>query len=220
MAVAAIVVAGGSGQRFGRAKQFDLLAGRRILDWSIAAASSVADELVVVVPAEAVVSETAGEVAQLHRALVVAGGATRSASVRAGLGAVSARASVVVVHDAARPLASPALFRAVVAAISEGADGAIPGVPVRDTLKRSVSGVVVATVDREGLVGAQTPQAFRAEVLRAAHAEEPDATDDAGLVEAAGGRVVVVPGEARNLKLTSPDDLPLLEALLAAGAGA
>jgi 2-C-methyl-D-erythritol 4-phosphate cytidylyltransferase len=213
VAVAAIVVAGGSGRRFGRAKQFDLLSGRRILDWSVEAAASAASEVVVVVPAEAVAAEAEGEVVRRLAARVVAGGATRAESVRAGLEAVSDQASIVVVHDAARPLASADLFRAVIAAVEAGADGAVPGVSVPDTLKRVADGVVVATVDREELVRVQTPQAFRADVLRGAHRDEPEATDDAGLVEAAGGRVVVVPGDPRNIKLTSPDDLVVLEAL-------
>jgi 2-C-methyl-D-erythritol 4-phosphate cytidylyltransferase len=153
-------------------------------------------------------------------ATVVSGGATRAASVRAGLAAVSPDATVIVVHDAARPLASASLFRSVVAVVSsssdsQAVDGAVPGVPVRDTLKKvDPGGVVLATVAREELVAVQTPQAFRADVLRRAHEGEPEATDDAGLVEAVGGRVIVVPGEAQNIKLTSPDDLAMLEALL------
>jgi 2-C-methyl-D-erythritol 4-phosphate cytidylyltransferase len=220
LVVVAIVVAGGSGERFGRAKQFDLLSGRRVLDWSIEAAASVATEVVVVVPAEAVADESQRQLALHLGAKVVAGGPSRAASVRAGLGAVSADASIVVVHDAARPLASHELFRSVISGVEAGADGAIPGVSVPDTLKKVVESVVVETVDREELVGAQTPQAFRADVLRAAHQGEPEATDDAGLVEAAGGRVVVVPGDPRNLKLTSQDDLVVLEALLAVGSQA
>ena len=120
-----------------------------------------------------------------------------------------------MVHDAARPAASAALFAAVVAAVRTGADGAVPGVPVVDTIKRVHGGAVVATVDRAELVAVQTPQAFRAPVLRAAHVGEPDASDDAALVEAAGGRVVVVPGEPANVKLTTPADRSRLEAALA-----
>ena len=138
---------------------------------------------------------------------VVLGGATRSSSVRAALAVLPAEADVVVVHDAARPLAGPALFEAVVAEVRAGADGAIPGIPIADTVKRVRDGQVVATLDRAELVAAQTPQAFRADVLRRAHRGEPEATDDAALVEAAGGRVVVVPGDPDNLKLTTPADL-------------
>lgn len=126
---------------------------------------------------------------------------------RAGLAAVPADAEVVLVHDAARPLASPALFDAVVEAIDAGADGAVPALDVTDTVKRVAAGVVVETLDRSGLVTVQTPQAFRADTLRKAHAAGVDATDDAGLVERAGGRVVIVTGETSNIKITDPGDL-------------
>jgi len=125
----------------------------------------------------------------------------------------------VIVHDAARPFASVALFEAVVAAIAAGADGAVPGVPVTDTVKRVHGDAVVATLDRSELVTVQTPQAFAASILRAAHASGGDDTDDAALVEAAGGRVVVVPGDAVNAKLTTPHDLELARADVARLAG-
>jgi 2-C-methyl-D-erythritol 4-phosphate cytidylyltransferase len=148
----------------------------------------------------------------------VEGGPTRSASVRRGLAAVPASADIVVVHDGARPFASPALFQAVVDAVADGADGAVPALPVTDTIKRvAPGGVVQETLDRAGLVTVQTPQAFAAVVLRAAHAAGAEATDDAALVEAAGGRVVAVPGEAANRKLTVPADLTWAEQQVAAG---
>ena len=177
-----------------------------MVDVSLDAARSVlrtrADGLVVVVPADRVEEKVSGA------DVTVAGGATRSASVRAGLAAVPADAAVIVVHDAARPLASPALFAAVVAALDEeGVDGAVPALPVTDTVKRVAGDAVVATLDRAELVAVQTPQAFRAEALRRAHASGLDATDDAALVELAGGRVVVVPGELTNLKITTSSDL-------------
>ena len=197
-----VVVAAGRGVRFGGAKQYEVIGGRRVLDWSLAAARTVSDGVVVVVD-----EQRAGSPEPLADA-VVAGGATRSASVRAGLAAVPSEAEVVVVHDAARPCASPALFASVIAAVVEGADAAVPGVPVADTVKRvDEGGVVVETLDRSSLVAVQTPQAFAAARLRASHAGGDDATDDAALVEAAGGRVVVVPGEPANLKLTGPGDL-------------
>jgi 2-C-methyl-D-erythritol 2,4-cyclodiphosphate synthase len=147
--------------------------------------------------------------------VVVAGGATRSASVRAGLAAVPADARIVAVHDGARPLASLALFEAVVAGVRAGADAVLPGVGVGDTLKRvGPGGVVEATVDRDLLVAVQTPQAFAADALRRAHAGDPEATDDGALVEAIGGRVVVVAGEPTNLKLTHPGDLAVAEGRL------
>jgi 2-C-methyl-D-erythritol 4-phosphate cytidylyltransferase len=203
----AVVVAGGSGSRFGAMKQYEPLGGRRVLDWSLDAARAGCQGVVLVVP-----SELVGKPEPLAD-VVVAGGATRSASVRAGLAAVPPDAATVLVHDAARPLASAALFEAVVAALAAGADAAVPAVAVTDTLRR-IDGV---PVDRSDLVAVQTPQGFRADALRAAHASEPEATDDASLVEAAGGCVVVVPGEVRNRKITDPDDLVVAEALLAAG---
>jgi 2-C-methyl-D-erythritol 4-phosphate cytidylyltransferase len=127
--------------------------------------------------------------------------------VRAGLAAVPPEAEIIVVHDAARPLAPRSLFAAVIDAVRAGADGAIPGLPVADTIKRVQGDRVAATIERDGLVAVQTPQAFRAEVLRAAHAGGGGATDDAALVEAAGGKVVVVPGDPLNLKITTPYDL-------------
>jgi 2-C-methyl-D-erythritol 4-phosphate cytidylyltransferase len=140
-------------------------------------------------------------------AAAVPGGPSRSESVRAGLAAVPPEAEIIVVHDAARPLAPAALFQAVVDAVRAGADAAVPALPVVDTLKQVDGGRVVATVDRDGLVAVQTPQAFRAAALRAAHAAGGVASDDAALVEAAGGSVVVVPGDPSNLKLTTPEDL-------------
>lgn len=201
MTVWAIVVAAGSGSRFGGPKQFAELEGRRVVDWALVASRSVADGVILVVPPAHLGDETpAADV-------VVAGGASRSDSVRAGLAAVPAGADVVIVHDGARPFAAPALFEAVVACVREGADAAIPGVPIVDTVKRVVDGRVVGTVDREGLVAVQTPQAFAADALRRAHAGGAEATDDAALVEAAGGRVMVVPGDPANTKITLRTDL-------------
>lgn len=210
-----ILVAAGSGSRFGGPKQFQLLAGRTVLDRSLATARSVAEGVVVVVPGGP------GEPPPVPGAdAVVAGGATRSGSVRAGLAAVPADVDVIVVHDAARPLAGPELYGAVVAAVAAGADCAVPGLAVPDTVKRvGPDGRVAATLDRAELVLVQTPQAFSAPVLRRAHASGPEATDDAAVVEAAGGRVVVVPGDGRNIKITHPRDLAVAEALLGAPCG-
>ena len=132
----------------------------------------------------------------------------------AGLAAVPSSADIVLVHDAARPLAGDELFRAVIDAIRAGADGAIPGIAVADTIKRVDGRRVVATVPRDNLVTVQTPQAFRASALRDAHRDGAEGTDDAALVEAAGGTVVVVEGERTNLKITGPEDLMLMRALL------
>jgi 2-C-methyl-D-erythritol 4-phosphate cytidylyltransferase len=210
----AIVVAGGSATRFGHPKQFAELGGRQVLEHSLDAARRFSDGTVLVLPQSALPSASSWRCER-----VVAGGATRAASVRAGLAALPEACEVVVVHDAARPLATPALFEAVIAAVVAGADGAVPGVPLTDTVKRVHGGEVVETLDRASLVAVQTPQAFRAEALRRAHAGEPEATDDAGLLEAIGARVVVVPGERGNLKLTRPADLVTAAALLEADAG-
>lgn len=240
------MVAGGSGQRFGRPKQFESLSGPgsgetnpeastvRVMDRSVAIAAGASDGVVVVVPPEVVDRERAG--LESVRIRVVAGGRTRSESVRRGLDAVPDDATVICVHDAARPFAGPDLFAAVVAAVAGEAtdgppsrpDGAVPGVPVTDTIKVVDGDTVVETPDRSTLVAVQTPQAFRAEVLRAVHAADADdadadadaerpaanpapvatsATDDASMVEAAGGRVVVVPGDPGNVKITRPEDL-------------
>lgn len=202
----AIVVAAGSGRRFGAVKQYEPLAGRRVLDWSLAAARAAADGVVLVVP-----PDRAGDAEPLADA-VVPGAATRSGSVRAGLAAVPDAAGVVVVHDGARPLADAATFAAVVAAVRAGADAALPGLPVSDTLRARTG----ALVDRDELVAVQTPQAFRAAALRRAHAGGAEATDDATLVEASGGKVVVVDGSPTNVKITHPTDLAVAEALLRA----
>jgi 2-C-methyl-D-erythritol 4-phosphate cytidylyltransferase len=202
-----IVVAAGFGRRFGGAKQFEILADRPVHEWAVESTRSVAAGVVLVVPAGR--ESDAGLLATADR--VVAGGETRAASVRAGLRVVPADAGIVVVHDAARPLASVELFRAVVEAVSGGADGAIPAVHVWDTLKRVDGTVVRGTVDRSDLVRVQTPQAFRASALREGHESEPEATDDASVIEALGGVVVVVPGEEGNLKVTTAADLAFLE---------
>lgn len=205
----AVVVAAGQARRFGRPKQYEMLGDTRVLDWSLAAARASCDGVVLVVGPDMADHPEPGADA------VVAGGLTRSASVRCGLAAVPSDAEVIVVHDAARPLAPVRLFEAVVAAVVDGAAGAVCAVAVADTVKRVVGGVVTETLDRSGLWAVQTPQAFVAEALRAAHAGVPEATDDAALVEAAGGRVVVVEGDSRNRKLTEPLDLVVAEALVA-----
>jgi 2-C-methyl-D-erythritol 4-phosphate cytidylyltransferase len=221
-----VVVAAGSGRRFGGPKQFASVAGRLVVEWSVAAARAATDGVVVVVPPgnQAVGPSTFGADA------VVEGGPTRSASVRLGLAAVPAIADVVIVHDAARPLAVPALFQAVIAAVSgtgisgsaDGADGAVCAVPVVDTIKRVVdSGGVITvgtTLERSDLVAVQTPQAFRADVLRRAHSDRTavaEPTDDATLVEALGGSVRVVPGDPANIKVTTRADLFFVEHMLA-----
>jgi 2-C-methyl-D-erythritol 4-phosphate cytidylyltransferase / 2-C-methyl-D-erythritol 2,4-cyclodiphosphate synthase len=172
------------------------------------------DPVIVVVPPEHV-ALARSLCTGLARTVVTAGGATRRASVTAGLELVATEN--VVVHDAARPFLQPRWVELVSSAL-EDADGAIVAVPVDDTLKRVAGGRVVATVDRTDLWTAQTPQAFRVDALRAAHRAAVDegleATDDAQLVETYGGRVVVIEGERTNLKLTYPEDFALAESIM------
>ena len=203
MSTWAIVVAGGSGERFGQRKQYLALGAERVLDWALRSAAERTDGIVLVVPADAV------DHPEPLASRVVAGGASRSDSVRAGLAAVPADATTIVVHDAARPVPMPGIWERVLAAIDAGADAAVPAVPLADTL-REVDG---GTVDRSRYVAVQTPQAFRATLLRAAHATASHGTDDASLVEAAGGRVVVVDGDPANIKITTPIDLSVAELL-------
>lgn len=198
-----IVVAAGSGARFGGPKQFSILGDRRVLDWSVETAKTVSAGVVVVLPPT-----------EAEREGGVAGGATRSESVRRGLAAVPHDATIICVHDAARPFASAHLFREVIAQVRGGADGAVPALAVTDTIKQvNAQNIVVATPDRSTLVAVQTPQAFRASVLRDAHASSPEGTDDATLVEAMSKQVVVVAGESMNRKLTAPEDLEWARAM-------
>lgn len=205
--VAAILVAAGSGQRFGGAKQYEDLGGARVLDWSIAAARATCATVVLVVSPDRINDP------EPNVDVVVAGGATRSASVRAGLTVLSDATEVVVVHDAARPFATSALFHAVIGAVLDGADAAIPVTPIVDTLRRTNAGL--PPVGRDDVVAVQTPQAFRYRALMHAHAAEHDATDDATLVDASGGTVVTVPGAVRNRKITEPDDMLIARAFVA-----
>lgn len=198
-----IVVAAGSGARFGGPKQFLMLGDRRVLDWSMETARGVSNGVVVVLSS-----------ADAEREAGVVGGDTRSESVRCGLAAVPANATIICVHDAARPFASAHLYREVIVQVHQGADGAVPAIAVTDTIKQvNAHNVVVGTPDRSSLVAVQTPQAFRATVLRDAHALSPEGTDDATLVEQLGKQVVVVAGEAMNRKLTTPEDLEWARAI-------
>lgn len=203
------MVAAGTGQRFGGPKQLASLDGRPLVAWAVSAARSASDGVVVVTGRDLLDHP---QIRSLGADAVVAGGATRSASVRAGLANVPETAGIIVVHDAARPLADVELFLRVVAAVRNGADAAVPGVPVVDTLRRLDGGVV----DRDELVAVQTPQAFRAETLRDAHGRGGDATDDAGLVERLGGRVAVVHGIRDNLKVTEPRDVAIVQSIVTA----
>lgn len=199
----AVVVAGGTGSRFGRPKQVEPLGDQRVLDHSIAAMRPCVAGVVVV-------GSGLGTAAELDVDAVVPGGETRSASVRNGLDAVPERVTHVLIHDAARPLVPPDVVQGVVAAMETGARAVVPVVPVTDTLRSADGG----TVDRDRLVAVQTPQGFHLPTLAEAHAAQLDATDDAGLVEKLGVPVHHVPGSTRNLKITVPDDLIIAQAFL------
>lgn len=216
MRVAAILVAAGSGSRFGAevAKQFVPLAGKFVIRHAAEALAAHVDLLQPVGDAAAIATSLAG----LQHLAVVAGGTTRQDSVRAGLEALAPHApDIVLVHDAARPLIPPGTIPALLAAL-EHAAGAIPAAPVADTLKRVADGLITATVPRDSLYRAQTPQGFRFPILLAAHRAGAGAaaTDDAALLEAAGEPVAIVPGSDDNIKLTYAEDLPRLERTMTA----
>jgi len=215
----AIVLAAGSGERLGqdRPKAFVELAGRPLLAHAVGAALTCPEISLVVVAAPPGGEDLAhAMVESLGAHAVVTGGTTRRASVWAALQAVPADAAAIVCHDAARPFAPPGLFARVLAAL-DGADGVVPVVPVPDTVKRVDGDVVLGTEPREGLVLAQTPQAFLAPALREAHEraerEGAEMTDDAAALERAGFRVRTVPGEPGNFKITTPEDLARAETI-------
>lgn len=208
-----IVLAAGSGSRFGGNKQLARLGDQRVVDWSVARARSCCEGVVLVVNAEMI-----GELELPQADIVVAGGPTRSESVRSGLGVLPQSAEIVVIHDAARPGAPIQMYLSVIEAVLGGADAAVPGLPVTDTLKQVVDAPVgkkvVATVDRNTLMAIQTPQAFSRRMLEKAHAGRGQATDDAGLIEAIGGTVMVVPGDPAATKITSPSDVFIIAQLM------
>jgi 2-C-methyl-D-erythritol 4-phosphate cytidylyltransferase len=220
----AVVVAGGRGDRLGldRPKAFAKLGGRPLLAESLERleGSDWVDSIVVVAPEEWEEPSIllAEEIGAGKVTACVAGGATRAESVRAGVAEIGAEALVVLVHDAARPLLVAEVVERVLAPLGEGWDGAVPALPVADTLKRAGhDGTVLETVDRTGLHAIQTPQAFRAPVLREALTGDlADASDCAALVERRGGRVRVVEGDRRLLKVTTQADLDFVESLLSA----
>ena len=219
-----MLVAAGTGSRLGgeHPKAFAALGERPLLAESLERLdlSDWIDAIVVAAPVdwEEPTILLAEELVASKVASVVTGGATRAESVRNALAEVAADALVVLVHDAARPLVDDEVIERVLGGLAEGVDGVVPGLPVSDTVKRVERGVVMETVAREGLVTVQTPQAFIAARLRSAYAGDlTGATDCASLVERAGGRIGVVEGDARLLKVTTPDDLELVERLLAEG---
>jgi len=221
MSVWAILVAAGRGERLGtdQPKAFAKLGGQPLLAEPLRRLdeSQWVDAIVVVAPAgwEEPAILLAEELGCGKVRACVAGGAERADSVRAGLAEVPEDAVAVLVHDAARPLLTDDIVERVLAPLGEGWDGAVPALPVADTLKRAgPDGSVVETVARDGLWAVQTPQAFPAQTLRRAVERGNSATDCAGLVEAAGGRIKIVSGDPRLAKVTTVDDLSHVESLL------
>ena len=242
-----MILAAGAGERLGSAvpKAFSPLGGRPLAAYSLRAASRCdrIARIVLVVPAA--YRSAPEDPAELLEGVTsrdvpiegVVGGATRQASVRAGLAAVRSDAGVVVIHDAARPFATSSLFGRVVDALGVTGDGSrearseigalagvVPALPCHDTVKRVRDGVILETVPREELFLAQTPQAFRVDAVRRSHElavdRRQEATDDAMLLEAAGYRVAVIPGEPTNMKITTAEDLARAERLIASGGAA
>jgi 2-C-methyl-D-erythritol 4-phosphate cytidylyltransferase len=202
LSVVGIIPAGGSGERLGadRPKAFVVCAGRPMVEWSVEALSAACDRVVVAAPPSFSLPDS------------VQGGATRSASVRNAI-AVAPEATVFVVHDAARPLVTTDLVARCLSALDD-VDGVIAAVPVSDTVHMASGHVIRETPDRSTLWAAQTPQVFRADVLRSAYDSNQEVTDEASLVAAVGGTVRLVEGSSANIKVTTPTDLRLAEALL------
>lgn len=201
-----VVLAAGEAQRFGGVKQFAELHGTSLLDRAMGTAKDATDGVVAVLPGG---SEHRGKAADA----VVTGGSTRSASVRSGLTAVPGPAQVIVIHDAAHPLASVQLFEAVIGAVRAGAEAAVPGLPVVEALRVVSDGWMHDDLDRSSVALIQMPQAFSARALRSVHAVAPEAVEDSLLVRRSGGRVRVVPGEPANVHVTTRADLELVRAI-------
>ena len=204
LSFAAVIVAAGSGARFGRAKHDVTLGGTPLWQRCVETMAEAGIDDVIVV------GNVPGG---------IPGGLRRQDSVLAGLEAFDTAPEWVLIHDAARPLLSVSLVRSILSATREGVDGVIPVLAVTDTIKRIDDDRVITTIDRDDLVAVQTPQAFRFEALIAAHRSAPelDVTDDAALVERAGGTVVVIEGERSNMKVTYPGDLAIAESILEKG---
>ena len=216
--VGVLVPAAGRGERLGPGapKALRELAGEPLLVHAVRGLRAAPSVGPVVVAAPAADLGAVADLLSAYDVQVVAGGAERQGSVARALAALPAGVDVVLVHDAARCLTPVHVVEAVVAALRDGADAAVPVLPVTDTVKRVDGDRVVETVDRSGLRAVQTPQGFRRDVLEQAHAAAtPGATDDASLVELLGRTVVAVPGDEEAFKVTRPLDLLLAEAVLA-----
>jgi 2-C-methyl-D-erythritol 4-phosphate cytidylyltransferase len=203
----AIVLAAGTGARFGGEKQFSDVAGQRLVDLAVETATSACDGVVLVLPGDRVWDGPPVDA-------TVRGGPDRRTSVRNGLSAIPHDEGVVVVHQAANPLASQQLIERLVAAVRAGAPAAVPGLRPADVVRRVADGVAGDLLGRDELVLVQTPAAFRIEVLRTAHAAAVVAVEDTALVSAAGYDVHVLPGDPRNVHVATPEDLEVVRALL------
>jgi 2-C-methyl-D-erythritol 4-phosphate cytidylyltransferase len=216
MSTVAVVAAAGSGERLGagRPKAFVHLGGRTLLERTLAGIrdSQAVDTIVVAVPPD---RTDEAKLILGGDAIVVAGGPSRTESVRRALAAIG-EPDLVLVHDAARALTPPQLIARVVAALHEGHQAVVPALPVADTIKAvDANGIVIATPDRAGLRAVQTPQGFRTELLlRAYERSEADVTDDAAMVEKLGAQVLVVDGDPMAFKITTALDLLLAEAVV------
>ena len=216
----AVVVAAGSGSRSGGAKQWRKLAGKPVVRWSVEALLEAGAEAIALVIPAGGEAQAEKALAGLPRWFAVPGGSERAQSVRNGLEALAGRSpgrapERVLVHDAARPFLSRKVVDDLVGAL-ETAEAALPVLPIADTLKRAKDGTVTATVPRDDLYRAQTPQAFRYKALVEAHAAWDGGealTDDALAIERAGGRVILTPGDPRLMKLTYPEDFEMAEAV-------
>lgn len=202
-----IVLAAGAGARFGQRKQFLKLGERRLVDWSVLALQPMCAGLVLVL-------SQGDEWDDPRVDVVVAGGETRIESARRGLEAIPASAEYVLVHDAAHPLADQKLLESLISAVQEeGIDAALPVLPTRETVMRVGGDRVIETIPRDGLVVVQTPQAFRASVLRAAHEIGGQVSDDSVLVQRMGAAITLVTGDPRNIHITTTDELAMAERL-------
>lgn len=218
MRFAAIIVAGGRGERVGGEvpKQYRMLAGKPVIAWSVQAlkAAGATEIVAVCAPEHADICREATS----GRAKIVDGGATRTDSVRAGLAALSGDAQAILVHDAARPGLNAEMIRALVGELENGAAAVAPALAVPDTLRRAdAAGRITEDVARDGLMRIQTPQAFRADALRAAYdamAANASMTDDIAVVRANGIEAMLIAGDAKLMKITYPDDIAMLERML------
>lgn len=205
-AVWAIVLAAGSGSRFGRRKQFERIGGRRLVDCVVNNATGSCDHVALVLPPGHVWNGPGVD-------RLAAGGRHRSTSVRAGLALLPADTEIVVIADAAHPLASQSLYRALIDKVRCGADGAVPGLPPLEIIQRVRHARVTETVPKDDLVMTQTPQAFRFDLLQTAHRDLPETVDDSSLLVELGHQIQVIPGEPWNLHVSTPAELTVLDGL-------